>query len=83
MIEEKEIKEPVQLHSEIVVGTYVAALYDKKVYIGKIIEVDEDDKVEISVMENVRRLLQWPKKKIHCGWIKARSFVRCRSLFQP
>ena len=54
-IEEKETKEPVQLHSEIVVGSYVAELYDKNVYIGKIIEVDEDDEVEISFMENVTK----------------------------
>ena len=60
-IEEKETKEPVQLHSEIVVGSYVAELYDKNVYIGKIIEGDED---EISFMENVTSLVSIGHSKL-------------------
>jgi len=48
---------------DVAVGSFVAATYDKKVYIGKVLQVDEDDnEVEITFMEYVRSLLQWPKK---------------------
>lgn len=60
---------------EILVGEYVAALYDDKTYIGKVIECDdEDDEVEITFMENVRKLLQWPKHEDRI-WINKKDIL--------
>ena len=46
---------------DVSVGRYVAARYDSKVYVGKIVDYDEEDnEIEISFMQNIRKLLQWP-----------------------
>lgn len=60
---------------EVAVGEYVAALYDKKMYIGMVLEHDdEDDEVEITFMENVRKLLQWPKHEDRL-WIDKKDII--------
>ena len=52
----------VQETVDLSLGNFVAAKYEGQVYIGKIIDFDEEDnEIEISFMQNVRRLLQWPK----------------------
>ena len=40
----------------------MAAKYEGKIYIGKILEFDEEDiEFEITLMQNVRQPLQWPQ----------------------
>ena len=47
---------------DVSVGSFVAAKYEGKIYIGKILEYDEEDlEFEITFMQNVRQLLQWPQ----------------------
>lgn len=66
---------------ELVIGDYVAAVYDKKTYIGKITDFDNDDgEVEITFMENVRKLLQWPKHEDKI-WIE-KTAIMC-SVSEP
>ena len=48
------------------VGNFIADRYDKRLYIhvGRAIDMDEEDgDVEITFMENVRKLLQWQKNE--------------------
>ena len=46
-------------------GTYVVAKYDEKNYVGKVIEVDNEDALpyHITFMEQKRQLFQWPSRK--------------------
>lgn len=41
-------------------GDFVAALYESKWYIGKVVQVDDDKDVEVSFMQQRRSLFQWP-----------------------
>ena len=42
---------------------YVAAVYDGRWYIGKLLQVDSaDDEVEVSFMEQARNMYRWPKR---------------------
>ena len=45
------------------VNNYVAAVYEEKWYVGKILSIDNSDKtVEISFMERKINLYQWPRR---------------------
>ena len=48
---------------DVVIGGFVAATYDNKVYIGQIIDIDMDDELpyKISFMESSKSLFRWPK----------------------
>jgi hypothetical protein len=55
-------RESIVLELDLCAGDFVAARYDRNIYIGKVVECDnEDGEVEITFMQNVRKLLQWPK----------------------
>ena len=44
------------------IGDYVAATYLNKWYVGKILDIDEEDcDAEITFMQRTKILLQWPK----------------------
>ena len=65
----------VSLRSDVSIGDFVAARYDGKVYIGKVLECDDDDgEVEITFMQHVRKLLQWPKHEDKI-WIDRQNVI--------
>jgi hypothetical protein len=57
-------------------GDYVAAVYDAKWYIGKIVDDEDDDQYEITFMEQRKQLYQWPKKE-DVIWVDTSS-VLCK-----
>ena len=63
------------LELNISVGDFVAATYDHKIYVGKVVECDnEDGEFEITFMQNVRKLLQWPKHEDKI-WVNRKNVV--------
>lgn len=57
-------------------GDFMAARYDDKLYIGKIVDCGEyESEYEISSMENKKSLYQWPAKT-DCIWIKEHDVFR-------
>jgi hypothetical protein len=57
------------------VDDYVAAIYDSDWYVGKILEIDEDDgEIQISFMEKKKQLYQWPRR-IDSLWVGKQSIL--------
>ena len=60
---------------DIATEVHVAAVYDGRWYIGRVLIVDENDsEVEITFMESKKRLLQWPVKP-DVRWVPRRNIV--------
>ncbi|KAH3873080.1 hypothetical protein DPMN_036306 [Dreissena polymorpha] len=50
-------------------------MYERKVYIGKVVQFDEDDnEVEITFMKNMRSRLQWPSSEDRI-WVDRTAIV--------
>ncbi|WAR19952.1 hypothetical protein MAR_001792 [Mya arenaria] len=61
-------KENMSVLNDIEVGSFVAAVYEKAWYIGKIEAKDDDDgDVQINFMENAKQMFKWPQTK-DCFW---------------
>lgn len=53
-----------KVNVRVVEGDYVAAMYEKACYIGKVCQIDEEDGgVEITFMEKKKQLFQWPTRE--------------------
>lgn len=56
-------------------GDFVAALYDSKAYVAKVLEIDEEDKdCKVSFMEKAQDLFRWPKRE-DILWLKQNSIL--------
>ena len=57
------------------VNEYVAAVYEGKWYIGKVVDIDENEReVEIDFMESRKCLFQWPRIP-DLIWLKSKKIL--------
>ena len=71
--EEMEIEENV--FSSINVGDYVAAIYEKRWYIGTVDEIDREDRdCQINFMEKAKALFKWPNFPDKL-WIREKDLI--------
>ncbi|WAR18863.1 LOW QUALITY PROTEIN: hypothetical protein MAR_000701 [Mya arenaria] len=76
-------KENMSVLNDIEVGSFVAAVYEKAWYIGKIEAKDDDDgDVQINFMENAKQMFKWPQTK-DCVWCDADDILCEVKTLQP
>lgn len=68
LIENEKVKENVPQEEDYEIGDYIAAEYEDKVYIGKIIAIDDEaeEPIKAKFMENgskIRECLKWPTRE--------------------
>ena len=66
---------PRNLVTQFAVGHYVATVYDSRWYVGKIVDIDDEEShIEITFMARRKQFYQWPTQQDKI-WVKANDIL--------